>query len=141
VRDDNSSTQPSLPRGDERILIVEDDEAVRESVVEHLVSLGYSVEQAANGPDGLAKLRADPEFDLLLTDVVMPWPLSGKQLADEVSRRWPALRILFMSGYTEHTMLSRGLLDPGARLLGKPFRKLDLARAVRRALDDEDELA
>lgn len=130
---------PSMPRGEERILLVEDDDMVRLSISEQLVELGYSVEQAASGPEGLALLKSNGDFDLLLTDVVMPWPLTGKQLADEVSRRWPELRVLFMSGFTEHAMHSHGLLDPGARLLAKPFRKIDLARAVRRALDDVEE--
>jgi signal transduction histidine kinase/ActR/RegA family two-component response regulator len=129
----------AVPRGSERILLVEDDDLVRAAVLDQLASLGYRVSQAANGPEGLDLLRDDPGFDLLLTDVVMPWPLSGKQLADEVSKRWPEMRILFMSGYTENAMLNHGHLAPGARLLGKPFRKADLARAVRRALDDEED--
>ena len=127
----------SLPRGHERILLVEDDDMVRAAVRDQLASLGYEVSQAANGPEGLELLRDEAGFDLLLTDVVMPWPLSGKQLADEVNKRWPGMRILFMSGYTENAMLNHGHLAFGARLLGKPFRKADLARAVRRALDDE----
>jgi signal transduction histidine kinase/ActR/RegA family two-component response regulator len=129
----------ALPRGNERILLVEDDDLVRKAVLDQLESLGYQVSPAASGPVGLERLREDPDFDLLLTDVVMPWPLNGKQLADEVARRWPGMRILFMSGYTENAMLKHGHLAPDARLLGKPFRKADLARAVRRALDDEDE--
>ena len=139
--DSRANEAEAMPRGNERILLVEDDESVRAAVLHQLESLGYRVSQAANGPQGLELLRDDPGFDLLLTDVVMPWPLSGKQLADEVARRWPNMRILFMSGYTENAMLTHGHLDPGARLLGKPFRKADLARAVRRALDDEEELA
>jgi signal transduction histidine kinase/CheY-like chemotaxis protein len=131
----------ALPRGDERILVVEDEAAVRKIVVRQLESLGYRVSQAANGPDGLALLRNDGDYDLLLTDVVMPWPLSGKQVAEEVARRWPAMRVLFMSGYAENAILNHGLLEPGARLLGKPFRKADLARAIRRTLDDAEEPA
>jgi signal transduction histidine kinase/ActR/RegA family two-component response regulator len=134
-----SAGADAMPRGHERILLVEDDDLVRAAVHDQLASLGYRVSQAANGPAGLRLLRDDPGFDLLLTDVVMPWPLSGRQLADEVARRWPDMRILFMSGYTENAMLNHGHLAPGATLLGKPFRTADLARAVRRAIDDEED--
>jgi len=92
--------------GKERLLVVEDDPQVRASVVNQLQKLGYSVSQAADGASGLASFEAAAEpFDILLTDVVMPGSLNGKILADEVSRRWPRTRIVFMSGYA--TTLSR----------------------------------
>ncbi len=130
--------QPTAPmaRGSERILVVEDEPQVRASVVQQLRSLGYDVAEAANGAAGLAAFAAAPlPFDLLLTDLVMPGPLGGKALADEVTRRWPKSSIVFMSGYTRNTALHDA--EPGAEvlLLSKPFRKRDLARIVRLALD------
>lgn len=128
----------SLERGTERVLVVEDDAHVRASVVRQLRSLGYEVSEAADGMAGVAAFEAAPvPCDLLLTDVVMPGPLNGRALADEVERRWPGTRIVFMSGYTDNALVRRGHIDPHVRLLNKPFRKSDLAKVVRLALDDE----
>ncbi len=125
-----------IPRGSERILVVEDEPQVRASVVRQLRSLGYTVAEAADGIAGVAAFEAaEPPFDLLLSDVIMPGPLSGKLLAAEVARRWPAARIVFMSGFTEISSVRHERLDEGALLLSKPFRKLDLARMVRNAFD------
>jgi len=125
----------SMPSGTERILVVEDEEQVRSIVAHQLTSLGYKVTAAANGSEGLDALRGGPSFDLLLTDVVMPGPINGKALADEATRLSPALRVLFISGYSEDAVSTLGVLNPGVVLLNKPFRKIDLAQAVRRVLD------
>ncbi len=131
-------TKPAVG-GTERILVVEDDGAVRASVVRQLRSLGYTVSEAIDGAAGrLAFESTATPFDLLLTDVIMPGPMNGKALADEVGRRWPAARIVFMSGYTASA------LGDGAtthELLSKPFRKADLADVVRRTLDNPSNLA
>lgn len=127
-----------LQRGSERILVVEDDEAVRHVVAGQLRKLGYDIVTAESGADGLATLKADAGFDLLLTDVVMPWPLSGKGLADEVARRWPTIPVLYMSGFTENAIVNHGLLDPDVRLLQKPFTLAQLAATVRDVLDGID---
>ena len=125
-----------LPRGVERILVVEDEPLVRAGVVKQLQSLGYAVSEASDGAAGLASFEAASQpYDLLLTDVVMPGPLSGKALGDEVSRRWPKTRVVFASGYAENILLRDGKPDAGVVLLSKPFRKRDLARIVRQALD------
>jgi CheY-like chemotaxis protein len=125
-----------MPRGSERILVVEDELQVRASVVEQLQSLGYAVTQVPDGAAGLAAFAAAPQpYDLLLTDLVMPGPLSGRALADEVTRRWPATRIVFVSGYAEITPPGDGTPGGAGQLLSKPFRKRDLALFVRQALD------
>jgi CheY-like chemotaxis protein len=104
-------------------------------VVAQLQSLGYAVTPVADGPAALAACQAaERPFDLLLTDVVMAG-INGKALADQVALRWPRTAILFMSGYSRDTIVHDGRLDPGARLVAKPFRKVDLAVAVRNALD------
>jgi PAS domain S-box-containing protein len=127
----------AMTGGNERLLVVEDDAQVRASVVRQLQSLGYVVSQAGDGVAGLATVtEARRPFDLLLTDVVMPGPLNGKALADEVGRRAPTTRVVFMSGYTDNILQSRGSIDAGVRLLNKPFRKSDLARMIREALDE-----
>jgi PAS domain S-box-containing protein len=122
--------------GGERVLVVEDDAQVRASVVRQLESLGYAVSQAGDGAAGLvvAEEAAQP-FALVLTDVVMP-EMNGKALADEIGRRFPMTKVVFMSGYADNILISRGSIDAGVRLLNKPFRKSDLARMVREALDD-----
>ena len=128
--------------GRERILVVEDEETVRASVVEQLVSLGYVVSDAASGEAGIAALETGAApFALLLTDVVMPGRLNGKLLAVEVARRWPTTKIVFMSGFTETASSRDGRLDDDAVLLTKPFRKSELARAIRLKLDGGDRSA
>jgi PAS domain S-box-containing protein len=126
----------AVPRGSERILVVEDEPRVRASVVEQLRNLGYVVFEAEAGEAGLAVMESTlPCCDLLLTDVMMPGRMNGKSLADIVERRWPKTRIVFMSGYSEASIIHQGRLDADVRLLSKPFRKGDLARIVRQALD------
>lgn len=123
----------TVPGGSEHVLVVEDDAAVRASVVRQLTSLGYSVGEADSGAAGLQVFEAAPRpFDLLLTDVIMPGVMNGKALAGEVARRWPRTAILFMSGYSASIL---GDADASLPLLAKPFRKADLARVVRHALD------
>jgi CheY-like chemotaxis protein len=135
---DSARRQPAaIAGGSERLLVVEDDAQVRASVVRQLQSLGYAVSQAGDGVAGLAAVtEATRPFDLMLTDVVMPGALNGKALADEVGRRAPSTRVVFMSGYTDNILQSRGSIDAGVRLLSKPFRKSDLARMIREALDE-----
>jgi CheY-like chemotaxis protein len=125
----------NLARGSERILVVEDEEQVRSIVATQLASLGYTVTEVPNGTDGLASLRAGPAYDLLLTDVIMPGNINGKALADEAAKLHPDLPVLFMSGYSQDAISNLGILDPDIALLTKPFRKIDLAQAVRRTLD------
>jgi CheY-like chemotaxis protein len=130
--------QVPIPGGRERILVVEDDAQVRASVVRQLQRLGYDVSQAPDGAVGVAAFEAATQpYDLLLTDVIMPGPLNGKALADEVARRWPETRVLFMSGYSEDVITHHGRLDAGVRLLSKPFRMTDLATTIREAFDEQ----
>ena len=127
------------PGGSEHILVVEDEPQVRANVVRQLKSLGYSVVDASDGAAGIAAFEAAlPPYDLLLSDVVMPGPVSGKLLGAEVARRWPRTKVVFMSGFTEISSVRHGRLDEGSMLLSKPFRKADLARMIRQALDTAD---
>jgi PAS domain S-box-containing protein len=139
--EDQQATSASLqdsgapPGGTETILVVEDDPMVREYVVGQLRSLGYTIIEAVNGPNAIAALDSAPHVDLLFTDIVMPGGMSGRELADEVRRRYPQLKILFTSGYTENAVVHHGRLDPGVDLLNKPFAKRALAAKVRTVLD------
>ncbi|MCO0615168.1 ATP-binding protein [Lutimaribacter sp. EGI FJ00015] len=125
-----------LPGGKERILVVEDDDMVREHVATQLGSFGYAVRQAASAVEALEVLDGDQTIDLLFTDVVMPGGMNGKQLADAALLRAPDLKVLFTSGYTEDAIVHQGRLDPGVTLLGKPYRRAELLAKVRSVLDD-----
>jgi CheY-like chemotaxis protein len=132
---------PEIEGGHETILVVEDDELVRAYVSAQLQGLGYKTLSAANGAEALAIADGGAAFDLLFTDVIMPGPLNGRQLAAEMMRRRPSLKVLFTSGYTENAIIHHGRLDSGVLLLAKPYRKLDLARMLRVALTSAGFLA
>jgi len=124
-----------LEGGNETILVVEDDRLVRDYVLTQLHSLGYTTLNAANAAEALAFAGKNTPFDLLFTDVIMPGSMNGRQLADAILAQRPNLKVLFTSGYTEDAIIHHGRLDFGVLLLAKPYRKADLARMIRRALE------
>jgi PAS domain S-box-containing protein len=130
------AASPVLPRGTETILLVEDDNALREMAGTLLTRLGYKVWAAANGVEALdlKQHRNVGHVDLLFTDVVMPH-MSGKELADQVQSLYPHTRILFTTAYTENAAIHQGVLDRGVSLLPKPYTPSALARKVREVLD------
>ena len=128
-----STLVPTVEGGDETILVVEDDKLVRDYVLTQLHSLGYVTLDAANATEALAIVHAGQPFDLLFTDVIMPG-LNGRQLANEIMKVKPGLKMLFTSGYTENAIIHHGRLDEGVLLLAKPYRKSDMAIMIRRAL-------
>ncbi len=119
--------------GTETILMVEDDAFVRRYAQGQLQRLGYTVLIAEDGHKALALIRSPQVIDLLFTDVVMPG-MGGRELADAARQLRPGLRVLYTSGYTENAIVHHGRLDPGVLLLGKPYRRGDLARKIREAL-------
>jgi CheY-like chemotaxis protein len=121
-----------LPAG--AVLIVEDQDEVRVLVERQFKALGFTVHQAADAAAALALLAAHPEVALLFTDIVLPGGMTGLELAVEALRRRPDLKVLYTSGYTESAVTQRGGLEPGALLLSKPYRKEELQRMVRLAL-------
>jgi PAS domain S-box-containing protein len=127
-------TAPAQP-GHEHILLVEDDELVRQHVTLLLKGLGYQVSQASSGADALEMLERLGTVDLLFTDVVMPGGMTGRQLADAVRKTHPDMPVLFSSGYTENAIVHHGRLDPGVYLLQKPYRRQELARMIREVID------
>ncbi len=119
----------------ETVLVVEDDPDLRTLAVTLLGNLGYQVMEAGTAAAALEQLGSTTRVNLLLTDVVLPGGMNGRELAAEVERRTPGIQVLYMSGYTEDAIMHHGRLDAGAELLQKPFRRADLARAVRKVLD------
>jgi PAS domain S-box-containing protein len=124
----------SIEGGHETILVVEDDRLVRDYVLAQLHSLGYVTLQAADAAEALTIVASGKPFDLLFTDVIMPGKMNGRQLANEVLKSRPDLRVVYTSGYTENAIIHHGRLDSGVLLLAKPYRKSDLARIIRKAL-------
>ena len=120
--------------GSETILVAEDDEAVRATVVEMLTQLGYRVLKASDAASALAVIESGVPIDLLFTDVVMPGTLRSPDLARMARERLPNLAVLFTSGYTENAIVHGGRLDPGVELLGKPYTRERLARRIRKVL-------
>jgi PAS domain S-box-containing protein len=125
--------QPAVG-GSETILVAEDDEAVRITVVEMLTELGYRVLKAADAASALAVVESGLPIDVLFTDVVMPGTLRSPDLARMARERLPNLAVLFTSGYTENAIVHGGRLDPGVELLGKPYTRESLARRIRQVI-------
>ena len=124
-----------LPRGQgEIILVVEDEERVRQVSVDALHELGYAVVQAADAEQALGVLALQSKIDLLFTDVVMPGA-NGRKLADQARIDRPDLKVLFTTGYTKNAIVHNGMLDAGVNVLAKPFTIDQLARKVRKVLD------
>jgi PAS domain S-box-containing protein len=120
--------------GTELVLVVEDDELVRNYVTAQIRSLGYRTLSAANADEALRAIAVDPTIDLLFTDVIMPGLMNGRMLADAALKIRTGLKVLYTSGYTENAIVHHGRLDPGVLLLAKPYHKADLARMMRMAL-------
>ena len=119
----------------ETILLVEDDEQVNRFAGEALRDRGYRVLAAPDGETALRLLGGEPAVALLFTDVVLPGGMNGRQLAEEVQRRRPAVKVLFATGYTRNAIIHEGRLDPDVELLAKPFTADALARKVRQILE------
>jgi PAS domain S-box-containing protein len=123
-----------MPAGNESILIVEDDPAVRRLAVVILGNSGYKIQESNNAFEALTLIRRNPGFDLVLTDVIMP-QMSGKELSDKIKAQCPHTKILLMSGYTDDALAHHGVLDEGLLFLEKPFSPVKLTRKVREVLD------
>lgn len=125
----------SSERGrNETILIVEDDDGVRQYASEILRDLNYQIIEAKDSATALRLLDADKKFDLLLTDVVLPGK-NGRELATEVERRRPGTKVIFMTGYSRNAIVHHGRLDPGTALIQKPLIERVLAQKIRQILD------
>jgi PAS domain S-box-containing protein len=119
----------------ETILLVEDDDHVRAFAAEALRELDYGVIEATTGRAALALLEVHPEVDLVLTDVVLPEGMNGRELAHAARARRPELKVLFTTGYARNAIVHHGRLDPDVELLAKPFTYEALAAKIRKILD------
>jgi PAS domain S-box-containing protein len=129
------SPAPSAGAAGATVLVVEDEPMVRALTVEVLEGMGCATLEAADGPSALRALRAAPRVDLLVTDVGLPGGLNGRQLADAARGVRPGLRVLFMTGYAENAAFGNGVLEPGMRIMTKPFALDALAAKVRAMID------
>lgn len=132
MRDTRTDLAPLWPG--ETILVVDDEEYVREGVSQQLASLGYKTVVASNGPEALEMLTREPHIDLLLTDVIMSGGMNGREVAEEAKLIQPDLKVLYTSGYFGDALLRNGKIDTNAQLLTKPYRKQQLAEKVLEAL-------
>jgi two-component system cell cycle sensor histidine kinase/response regulator CckA len=129
-----ASTAPQAASGEETLLLVEDEDGVRELLKELLGSLGYRVFAASCASEALQiSASIDGDIALLVTDVVMP-QMGGRELAQRLLAQRPDTRVLFLSGYTDDAIAQHGVLEAGAAFLQKPFATADLARKVRDVL-------
>jgi PAS domain S-box-containing protein len=120
--------------GTETILVAEDDDAVRDTVVALLADLGYRVLKARDAQGALTVIESGVPIDLLFTDVVMPGNLKSPEVARKARERLPHLAVLFTSGYTENSIVHGGRLDDGVDLLTKPYTREALAKKLRQVL-------
>jgi CheY-like chemotaxis protein len=126
---------PELPRGSETVLVLEDEEALRAIVREILEAAGYAVLEAADGAEALHVVqRHEGPIDLLLSDVILPG-MSGPELARSLVEMRPRLKVLYMSGHDEASIVHRELLESGLAILQKPFASDVLLRKLRDLLD------
>lgn len=131
---DVTGAQGAVKGNGETILVVEDDDMVRDSVADQLTALNYKVVTASNGPEALDILGGSEQIALMFTDVIMPGGLNGSQLASLAQAHRPELRILFTSGYTERAAVFTEKLPEGAELLSKPYRSEELANRIHHVL-------
>jgi PAS domain S-box-containing protein len=135
----NTSAFENAPFGDETILLVEDEESVRNFARETLETCGYKVIEAGNGVEALSIYKKfDSKIDLLITDVVMP-KMGGRKLAEKIARMNPQIPQLFMSGYTDDTIIRQGMITEDMTFIQKPFTFEMLAHKVRELLDKNED--
>jgi CheY-like chemotaxis protein len=126
-----------MPRGDETVLLVEDELSVRDLAARILRRQGYKVLEASDGNEAflLAQNHSGKNIHLMITDVVMP-RMGGRELADRLKNVRSDMKVLFISGYTDDAIVHHGVLDPGIEFLQKPFSPTALAQKVREVLDN-----
>jgi PAS domain S-box-containing protein len=122
------------PGGDESVLVIEDDGAIRHLVVEMLQEAGYRVIEAHDAPSGLRLLESPVHIDLLISDVGLPGGMNGRQVADAGRVSRPGLPVLFITGYADNAAVGDGQLAPGMAVIVKPFEVVELANKVRAML-------
>jgi CheY-like chemotaxis protein len=138
VQEDVPIMQPPPPGGRETILVVEDNDDVRAYATDILRELGYEVFEATEGDTALSLIASEPRIKLLFTDVGLPGPFNGRQIADEARKLRSDLKVLFTTGYAQNAIIHQGRLDPGVQLIVKPFNFAGLAAKIRQMFDEPE---
>ncbi|SPB17226.1 PAS/PAC sensor hybrid histidine kinase [Caballeronia novacaledonica] len=133
---DQAASPVSGAEAGETILIVDDEPSVRMLIVDVLEEAGYQVIEAADSVAGLKLLQSNVRIDLLISDVGLPGGMNGRQMADAARQARPELKVLFITGYAENSVIGSGRLDPGMQVLTKPFSIETLAARVRQLVDE-----
>jgi CheY-like chemotaxis protein len=133
---DDVSRRDALPKGEESVLLVEDNADLRSVEIKQLTELGYRVSDVGSGPDALKLFEAGERFDLLFTDIGLPDGMTGYQLVELARRHQPGLRVLFTTGYIK-VAPERDETSVVQRFLQKPYRRQELATKIREALDSD----
>jgi PAS domain S-box-containing protein len=126
---------PHTAQAGETVLVIEDELAVRELVLDVLSDLGYHALEAVDGPSGLKVLQSGARIDLLVTDVGLPG-MNGRQVAEAARQHRPGLKVLFITGYAENAAITNGFLVPGMEMMTKPFAVDALASRIRNMIAD-----
>jgi signal transduction histidine kinase/CheY-like chemotaxis protein len=138
VHEDAPVAQPPPLGGQETILVVEDNDEVRAYTTDILRELGYEILEATEGDTALSLIASEPRIKLLFTDVGLPGPFNGRQIADEARKLRSDLKILFTTGYAQNAIIHQGRLDPGVQLIVKPFNFAGLAAKIRQMFDEAE---
>ncbi len=135
---DADDAVPTLPRGDETLLLVEDDRVVRKLLKKMLTNYGYTVLEAGDGDQAIALFRANPAaVDLVISDFIMPGK-NGKEVSDVLRTIRPNIKVLFISGYADDVLISRGISSHQLHYLTKPVNPEALLVKVRAVLDGHE---
>jgi CheY-like chemotaxis protein len=135
---DLPSLDEEIQTGSGTVLVVEDEAMLREIARSHLASLGFTAILAGDSAEALQALELNPEIDLLFTDVMLPGTRNGRELAEEIRRIRPEIKVVFTSGYPENATNAVEPLGPSVHWLAKPYTKRELARILQSALTRED---
>jgi signal transduction histidine kinase/CheY-like chemotaxis protein len=125
---------PASPNTGDAVLVVEDDDQVRNMCSAALKDLGYVVHESASAAEALATLKLNPDIPVMLTDVVMPG-MNGRELAEHAMKIYPKLRVVYMTGFSRNAIVHNSILDPGVQLLVKPFSVEQLAAKIREIME------
>ena len=137
VTQDQAEDRPEFARGSKHILVVEDDENVRNVPVNILRSQGYEIVEAADAREAIEHLETGRPCDLLFADVVLPGGMSGVELVEEAKRIRPGIKVLHTTGYAENAVMRRGELVEEIMMVNKPYRRAELLHKIRATLDGE----
>ena len=138
AKDDTKDDTREIAQGWERILVIEDDENVRKVSVRILRDQGYEVAEAVDGKEAIEHLKDNQPFDLLFTDVVLPGDGNGVEIAEEVKRIQPGIKVLYTTGHTENAVVHNRQPGLDVTLINKPYRRAELLEKVREIFSSED---